>query len=204
MLGDLLGKTIIEQESQAVFDKVEQLRGLSKAWRAGDESANDQIGDMIPSLTGNLEMAGANIKAFTTYFQLINIAEEQERVKILRDRERDAESKDQAMDETVLDAFQTLAREGVTAQQVQTILNDMTIEPVFTAHPTESKRRTIRQILNKISDSLTELRNPELLASERDKIIESVHGYIVLLWHCLLYTSPSPRDRTRSRMPSSA
>ena len=24
------------------------------------------------------------------------------------------------------------------------------------------------------------------------------------LWTCLLYTSPSPRDRTRSRMPSSA
>ena len=24
------------------------------------------------------------------------------------------------------------------------------------------------------------------------------------LWGCLLYTSPSPRDRTRSRMPSSA
>ena len=23
-------------------------------------------------------------------------------------------------------------------------------------------------------------------------------------WSCLLYTSPSPRDRTRSRMPSSA
>ena len=23
-------------------------------------------------------------------------------------------------------------------------------------------------------------------------------------WNCLLYTSPSPRDRTRSRMPSSA
>ena len=25
-----------------------------------------------------------------------------------------------------------------------------------------------------------------------------------LVYHCLLYTSPSPRDRTRSRMPSSA
>ena len=25
-----------------------------------------------------------------------------------------------------------------------------------------------------------------------------------LAWICLLYTSPSPRDRTRSRMPSSA
>ena len=25
-----------------------------------------------------------------------------------------------------------------------------------------------------------------------------------IFWHCLLYTSPSPRDRTRCRMPSSA
>ena len=27
---------------------------------------------------------------------------------------------------------------------------------------------------------------------------------VVVLGDCLLYTSPSPRDRTRSRMPSSA
>ena len=29
-------------------------------------------------------------------------------------------------------------------------------------------------------------------------------GYVGLDVDCLLYTSPSPRDRTRSRMPSSA
>ena len=28
--------------------------------------------------------------------------------------------------------------------------------------------------------------------------------FFVILGACLLYTSPSPRDRTRSRMPSSA
>ena len=193
MLGDLLGKTIIEQESRAVFEKVEQLRALSKAWRAGNESANEQIRELIPSLTDNLDMAGANIKAFTTYFQLINLAEEQQRVKILRDRERSAEEQKQTMDETVLDAFQTLSKEGVTAQQVQEILNGMTIEPVFTAHPTESKRRTIRQILHKISDSLAALRNPELLDTERETIVESIHGYIVLLWQS---------DETRDRRPT--
>jgi len=38
-------------------------------------------------------------------------------------------------------------------------------------------------------------------------IIETVfalHGAGYLAWDCLLYTSPSPRDRTRYRMPSSA
>ena len=33
--------------------------------------------------------------------------------------------------------------------------------------------------------------------------IRALH-YEMLAYHCLLYTSPSPRDRTRSRMPSSA
>ena len=45
-------------------------------------------------------------------------------------------------------------------------------------------------------------RNPEVVESmlKADWEIAS-HGY---RWICLLYTSPSPRDRTRSRMPSSA
>ena len=35
-----------------------------------------------------------------------------------------------------------------------------------------------------------------------DPVYHSV--YIPYIYNCLLYTSPSPRDRTRSRMPSSA
>ena len=37
--------------------------------------------------------------------------------------------------------------------------------------------------------------------------VQEAHADLMRLgqfWNCLLYTSPSPRDRTRSRMPSSA
>lgn len=193
LLGDLLGKTIIEQEGDAVFDQVEQLRALSKAWRGGDESANQQIRELIPKLTDDMKMAGANLKAFTTYFQLINLAEEQQRVSILRERKRQAESDEKPMDESILAAFQTLSREGITAEQVQELLNQMIVAPVFTAHPTESKRRTIRQILRKISDHLAQLRADDLLESERQTIIDSIRGYIVLLWQS---------DETRDRRPT--
>ena len=40
----------------------------------------------------------------------------------------------------------------------------------------------------------------ELLGVKYFGKLDLLQGY----WHCLLYTSPSPRDRTRSRMPSSA
>ena len=36
------------------------------------------------------------------------------------------------------------------------------------------------------------------------RITVSATVYLLVLTACLLYTSPSPRDRTRSRMPSSA
>ena len=35
-------------------------------------------------------------------------------------------------------------------------------------------------------------------------LFADVSGFTALSETCLLYTSPSPRDRTRSRMPSSA
>ena len=41
---------------------------------------------------------------------------------------------------------------------------------------------------------------PVTLDQRRSELVENVGLY----WHCLLYTSPSPRDRQKSRMPSSA
>ena len=37
-----------------------------------------------------------------------------------------------------------------------------------------------------------------------DEQSEPDDGHYVWAYHCLLYTSPSPRDRQKSRMPSSA
>ena len=37
-----------------------------------------------------------------------------------------------------------------------------------------------------------------------DAVADALVAQMLFLEACLLYTSPSPRDRTRSRMPSSA
>ena len=54
-------------------------------------------------------------------------------------------------------------------------------------------------ILNKISEE-----SEEVIKAANEESREEIIHEVADLWFCLLYTSPSPRDRTRSRMPSSA
>ena len=123
LLGGLLGETIISQEGQPVFEMEEEIRQLAKAWRSGDDSAKSKLGEIIPKLVEDLPLAAANLKAFTTYFQLVNLAEERERVRVLRQRAEAAHDSGEPMDETVGRALATLKREGVTAQQLQETLH---------------------------------------------------------------------------------
>ena len=89
MLGDLLGHTIIEQEGQDLFDLEEEIRALSKARRSGDAGIQEKIVKLVPEILSDISKASAVLKAFTTYFQLVNLAEEQERVHVLRRRAHD-------------------------------------------------------------------------------------------------------------------
>jgi phosphoenolpyruvate carboxylase len=193
LLGGLLGQTIIDQEGQTVFEMEEEIRGLSKAWRAGDEDARQRLGEIIPKMVNNLPLASANLKAFSTYFQLVNLAEEQERVRVLRQRAETAFTSDVPMDETILEALTTLKREGIDAKQLQEIFLQMAITLVFTAHPTESKRRTVRQILSKVSELLQEGNSADLFEHEKKEVEELLHDHIVLLWQS---------DETRDRRPT--
>jgi phosphoenolpyruvate carboxylase len=193
LLGGLLGQTIIDQEGQTVFDLEEEIRALAKSWRAGDESAFDKLSEIMPKLVGDVELADANLKAFSTYFQLVNLAEERERVRVLRTRAQEASDAGKPMDETIAEAIATLKREGVSAEQLQTTLQSMVVTPVFTAHPTESKRRTTRQILNKVSSLLQRVTSQDLFPVERKNVEKDLHDYIVLLWQS---------DETRDRRPT--
>ena len=92
LLGNLLGDTIIEQEGQEIFDLEEEIRALAKDWRAGDDTIQARIEALMPDLISDLPRAFAILKAFTTYFQLVNLAEENQRVHILRERQRKAEA----------------------------------------------------------------------------------------------------------------
>ncbi len=190
LLGDLLGETIIEQEGQEIFDLEEEIRALSKAWRAGDEAALATIQQLVPGLIDDLPRGLAVLKAFTTYFQLINLAEEQERVNILRDRTRVAQELGVPLSETIADAVRRLQADGFSADALRTLLADLLIMPVFTAHPTESKRRVILQRLQEIAGLLRDKERLDLLPHEQEQLVERLRENIVVLWQ-----SEETRDR---------
>ena len=194
-LGNLLGETIIEQEGQAIFELEEEIRNMAKIWRAdGDLSTfQEKLDGMLHTLIDEPRKAHAVLKAFTIYFQLINIAEEQQRIYILRDRARRAHEQNVPVPETIAHGLRRLSEEGLSAHEVRELLQGLYIMPVFTAHPTESKRRTILLKLKEIADALYEMGYHSLLPTEEDVLVQRIRENIVLLWQS---------DETRDRRPT--
>ncbi len=150
-IATLLGEVIVELEGQAIFDLEERIRQLAKASRAGEPGAAEALQATIASLTPSEAYEVA--MAFTTYFELINLCEEHQRIRRLRRRRADAaRGKGQPLKESIEAAVIELKQKGVSAERLQAQLDKMAIELVFTAHPTESKRRTILSKLKKIGD----------------------------------------------------
>ncbi|MCC6167171.1 MAG: phosphoenolpyruvate carboxylase [Caldilineaceae bacterium] len=192
-LGNMLGETIIEQEGRALFDLEEEIRALAKAWRAGDRLAQANIRRLVSNLVEDAPQALAVLKAFTTYFQLVNLAEEAQRVHILRRRAFVAYERGIPMAETIANAVRRLQAEGLSAADVRQNLSDLLILPVFTAHPTEAKRRTLLFKLKTISTILRELDSMDLLQVEREQKEVQLRENIVLLWQT---------DEMRDRPPT--
>jgi phosphoenolpyruvate carboxylase len=179
-LGDLLGETLVEQEGRALFERVEEVRALAKAHRAGDAAAGPRLLARIESLP--LVEARGVVKAFSAYFQLVNLAEEQERIRILRRRAREAYARGEPMGETVGAAVRRLREEGVAAEEMQALLRRLLVMPVFTAHPTEAKRRTVLTKLGRIADALHRLDFASPTPEEAEGLMDLVREEVVSLW----------------------
>jgi phosphoenolpyruvate carboxylase len=180
LLGDLLGETIVEQEGRSLFDLVEDVRGLAKAHRAGDGAAGERLLLRVEALP--LPESRGVVKAFATYFKLVNLAEEQERVRVLRRREREAHATGGSATETIAAAVRELRESGVSPTEVQALLDRLLIMPVFTAHPTEAKRRTILTKLARVADLLRGLDLGSPTPEEERAAHEALREELVSLW----------------------
>jgi phosphoenolpyruvate carboxylase len=90
------------------------------------------------------------LRAFTLYFQLLNTAEQKEIVRVNRDRQARAGVRP----ESISEAIARLRQEGLSADEVQALLHRIEITPTLTAHPTEARRRAVRDKLQRIADDL--------------------------------------------------
>jgi phosphoenolpyruvate carboxylase len=180
LLGDILGQTIVEQEGEPLFDLVEEVRGLAKSHRAGDEAAGERLLRRVESLP--LPESRGVVKAFATYFKLVNLAEEQERVRVLRRRAREAYEAGAAVGETIGAAVRELREAGLSPDEMQSLLDRLLVMPVFTAHPTEAKRRTVLTKLARIADALRALDLEDSTPEEERSLHDDLREELVSLW----------------------
>ncbi len=183
-LGTALGRVITRLEGPETFDTVEKLRKLAKARRSGDNAAAKQLAEVIAGLTPTDAFNQA--MAFTLYFELVNLAEENFRIMLLRERRvarllgRDAGAK--PMRETIEAAVLALKKDGVGEGEMQSLVNRLSIELVFTAHPTESKRRTLLTKLRRLGEILRARAQPAFAADPDVLEPECVEREIASLW----------------------
>ncbi|WP_298629205.1 phosphoenolpyruvate carboxylase [uncultured Thermus sp.] len=151
LLGRLLGEAIRAISGERFFALVEEVRRLSKARRQGDEGASAVLLKRVEGLS--LEEAEALVRAFTHYFHLVNLAEERHRVRVNRLRAQ-AETPENPRPEGFLALAQALKERGLSLEEVEAHLNRLELWLTFTAHPTETRRRTLRYHLEKLQEEL--------------------------------------------------
>ncbi len=196
LLGDILGDVIGELESPELFATEERIRVAAKDRRGGKADAARQLEAQVEAL--NVNDARAIAAAFTTYFDLINLAEENRRSRQLRERERSLYPK--PLNESIGAAIAELKQQGVTPEQIRALLDGLSIELVLTAHPTESRRRTVISKIQRLARLLDQLSNEEILPHQRNKILLSIRADIAALWLTDRHrtTRPAVTDEVRT------
>ncbi len=178
LLGDLLGKVILEFEGVALFEMIERIRAYTKARRAGDEQADS----LLRPLFQRLQPQEAQIitAAFAAYFDLVNLAEERSRLDTLRQRQREIYPRPEH--DSIGEAIALLQERGVTDEQMAELLQELSIEIVLTAHPTEARRRTILSKLQRIAMALEELTQFACTPTQEEELIQTIAAEITSLW----------------------
>jgi phosphoenolpyruvate carboxylase len=167
-----------EQVGSALTELVEHVFDLAKAHRAGDIRAARELEQLVTGL--DEREAEVVLSAASLRFDLINMAEDRHRIRMLRDRER--RSGDRPRPESIGEALAYLGNKGFSAEQIQGFLDRLSIEPVFTAHPTEAKRRTVRGKLKRIQQCLADMDRHDLVLREERHLEHIIHEEMVALW----------------------
>ena len=147
----------------------------------------------------SLHQAEVLIRAFSLYFQLTNLAEEKQRVRQLRVRERQARG---PIDESSRRLSRTRVAGACPRRSSTRSIARLSIAPVLTAHPTEARRRTLIVALRRVYRLLDALDDPRLTPAEDAELRRRLREQISMLWHIvpIRATAPGPLDEVRSAM----
>jgi phosphoenolpyruvate carboxylase len=179
LLGTLLGHAIRELAGEEIFNLTESFRlRLKESYEPNKEHLRQEVIEDMKKLN-NREIDWL-LRSFTSFFHLINKAEQQEIIRINRSREKSLKRGD-ARPDSILESIYYIKELGFTLDEADSLINSLDIQPTLTAHPTEARRRSILYIQKQIADSLAQLSLGDLTKIEEQNVITSIYNYIVLL-----------------------
>ena len=195
LLGALLGQVIAEQAGPELFEIVEGIRrrmidlrrggGVVPAVPERERLAGEIAAELAALPPNRLEWVA---RAFTLYFQLVNLAEERDAVRAVRRRARSAAGG--VVEGSVAEAVHELG----------SLPDGLLIAPVLTAHPTEARRRTLLVALRRVGRQLERLADPAATPDEDADSRRRLREEITLLWRTaeIRAIAPTPLDEVRA------
>jgi phosphoenolpyruvate carboxylase len=194
LLGELLGQVLAEGGGPDLLADVERLRHAVIAARdsPGHEAEAERLAAAWP-----IDRAEQVAQAFTCYFHLANLAEEHQRARILRERDRAPDALRESLPATVAEIRAEQGEERLGA-----LLEGLELHPVLTAHPTEARRRAVVAAIRRVGEQLQRLDDPRCSDDEEQDARRRLLEAIDVLWRTaqLRSTLVEPLDEVRAAL----
>lgn len=189
MLGHFLGETIRDAQGNDILDLIENIRVLSRDSRSGDEKARQQLLDTLATISDDQIIPVA--RAFSQFLNLTNIAEQYQTISR---RHFDLEASSRSLEAL----FKNLKTQHIAKKVIETVEN-LLIELVLTAHPTEVTRRSLVHKHVEINRCLSRLEHDDLTKAETGKLKRRLMQLIALAWHTneIRTQRPTPVDEAK-------
>ncbi|GGE40895.1 phosphoenolpyruvate carboxylase [Halopseudomonas oceani] len=191
-LGALLGQTIQAHLGEDFLQRIERIRLGAKQGRKADQAANEALLSALQDLPDSQLLPVC--RAFNQFLNLANIAEQHHRI-----RRRRADEPLAFELRCVSDLLARLKQENFSAEAIVKQVNELDIELVLTAHPTEVTRRTLIQKYDAIAAALARGDHDDLTAAEQDEVRQDLARLISEAWHTdeIRRTRPTPVDEAK-------
>lgn len=177
-LGSVLMRVLNDQTQAEITAHIKQLQNRFSSWTSdGNASKLKQLRTGIENL--NFDSISGVVRVFNHYFSLLNIAEESYYLGL---RRQQAEQGGHYWPNSFHDTLLTFKNSGVTADKLQVLLDELLYLPVMTAHPTEAKRRTVKNALRNVFITHESLSGKRLKGYLRYEGLDRLHAQIQMLW----------------------
>jgi len=177
-LTTLLGVVLAKQEGESLYQTVETIRRMTKAFRKRPtRGAAARIESFVQGLSVNV--AHQVVRAFHLYFLLANAADEAHRIRL---RSAGDDMPEVGLATPLRLALGSLRGKATASKAARRFLEEANIRPVFTAHPTEATRQTVLQKLSTITRLIIEKDRVEHHPAEQARIWELLMAQVALLW----------------------